>query len=87
VPDYSSEGLDLSRSMFGMAWFQTRRAFEESRHRPALREYLIRSTLRSEEEFEALEKETPFRGAGSCPSKPVKWLLRRAAGERHVHRL
>jgi hypothetical protein len=34
------------------------RAFEESRHGLAFREYLIRSGLRSDEEFEALEKET-----------------------------
>jgi len=58
VPDYSSEGLDLSRSMFGVAWFQTRWAFEESRHGLAFREYLTRSGLRSEAEFEGLERTT-----------------------------
>jgi acyl-[acyl-carrier-protein] desaturase len=58
VPDYTSEGLDLSRSVFGMAWFQTRWAFEESQHGLAFREYLIRSGLRSKAEFEALEKAT-----------------------------
>jgi acyl-[acyl-carrier-protein] desaturase len=55
VPDYSSRALDLSRSIFGMAWFQTRWAFEESRHGLAFREYLRRSGLRSPAEFEALE--------------------------------
>lgn len=58
VPDYSSEGLDLSRTLFGMAWFQTRWAFEESKHGLAFREYLTRSGLRSEAEFAALERET-----------------------------
>jgi acyl-[acyl-carrier-protein] desaturase len=55
VPDYSSNGLQLVRSMFGMAWFQTRWAFEESRHGLVFREYLTRSGLRSEAEFAALE--------------------------------
>jgi acyl-[acyl-carrier protein] desaturase len=55
VPDYSSKGLEMVRSMFGMAWFQTRWAFEESKHGLVFREYLTRSGLRSETEFEALE--------------------------------
>ncbi len=58
VPDYSSKGLDLSRSMFGMAWFQTSWAFEESRHGLVFREYLTRSGLRSSAQFEALETGT-----------------------------
>jgi acyl-[acyl-carrier-protein] desaturase len=58
VPDYSSRGLDLSRSMFGMAWFQTCWAFEESRHGLVFREYLTRSGLRSSAQFEALERGT-----------------------------
>jgi acyl-[acyl-carrier-protein] desaturase len=55
VPDYSSNGLRLLRSMFGMAWFQTCWAFEESKHGVVFREYLTRSGLRSEAEFAALE--------------------------------
>jgi acyl-[acyl-carrier-protein] desaturase len=58
VPDYSSEGLELSRSVFGMAWFQTRWAFEESLHGLAFRKYLTSSGIRSEAEFEALEQAT-----------------------------
>jgi acyl-[acyl-carrier-protein] desaturase len=58
VPDYSSEGLELSRSACGMAWFQTRWAFEESRHGLVFREFLTRSGLRSEAQFDALEKAT-----------------------------
>jgi acyl-[acyl-carrier-protein] desaturase len=58
APDYSSKGLDLSRATFGTAWFQIRWAYEESNHGLAFREYLIRSGLRSEAEFEALERET-----------------------------
>jgi acyl-[acyl-carrier-protein] desaturase len=55
VPDYSSKGLELVRSRFGMAWFQTRWAFEESRHGLVFREYLTRSGLRTEADVEALE--------------------------------
>jgi acyl-[acyl-carrier-protein] desaturase len=55
VPDYSSQGLELVRSTFETAWFQTRWAFEESRHGLVFREYLMRSGLRSAEDFAALE--------------------------------
>jgi acyl-[acyl-carrier-protein] desaturase len=55
VPDYSSKGLELVRSRFGIAWFQTCWAFEESRHGLVFREYLTRSGLRSQAEVEALE--------------------------------
>jgi acyl-[acyl-carrier protein] desaturase len=55
VPDYSSNGLAMSRSHFGLAWFQTCWAFEESRHGLVFREYLTRSGRRSEAEFAALE--------------------------------
>lgn len=55
VPDYSSKGLELVRSRFGIAWFQTCWAFEESKHGLVFREYLTRSGLRSEAEVEALE--------------------------------
>lgn len=58
VPDYSARGLDLTRSIFGMAWFQSCWAFEESRHGLVFREYLTRSGLRSPEQFEILEAET-----------------------------
>jgi acyl-[acyl-carrier-protein] desaturase len=68
VPDYSSNGLALTRSMFGMAWFQTCWAFEESRHGLVFREYLTRSGLRSEAEFAALEADT----LGSVWSLPFK---------------
>jgi acyl-[acyl-carrier-protein] desaturase len=55
VPDYSAKGLELVRSSFGLAWFQTRWAFEESKHGLVFREYLTRSGLRSEAEVEVLE--------------------------------
>jgi acyl-[acyl-carrier protein] desaturase len=55
IPDYSSNGIALVRSMFGMAWFQSCWAFEESKHGLVFREYLIRSGLLSQAEFAALE--------------------------------
>ena len=58
VPDYSSQGLSLTRPSFGATWFQVRWAYEESNHGLALREYLTRSGIRSEAEFEALERDT-----------------------------
>lgn len=55
VPDYSANGLQMVRSIFGSAWFQTCWAFEESKHGLVFREYLTRSGLRTEEDFAALE--------------------------------
>jgi len=55
VPDYSAKGLEMVRSMFGMAWFQTSWAFEESKHGLVFREYLTRSGVRSEAELASLE--------------------------------
>ena len=55
LPDYSSRGLEILRSQFGMAWFQACWAFEESRHGLVFREYLTRSGQRSEAQFAVLE--------------------------------
>ena len=73
VPDYSSNGLALTRSMFGMAWFQTCWAFEESRHGLVFREYLTRSGLRSEAEFAALEADT-LASVWSLPFKTARQM-------------
>ena len=56
LPDYSSHGTRMTRDSFGPAWFQARWTYEESRHGIAFREYLTRSGLRSEEQFESFEK-------------------------------
>ena len=73
MPDYSSKGLDLTRSIFGMAWFQICWASEESRHGLAFREYLTRSGLRSAAEFEALETAT-FSREWQLPFQTIaKW--------------
>jgi acyl-[acyl-carrier-protein] desaturase len=61
VPDYSARGLELMRPSFGMAWFQTCWAAEEARHGLVFREYLMRSGLRSQDYFVALEAEISAR--------------------------
>ena len=73
VPDYSSNGLQVTRAMFGLAWFQTCWAFEESRHGLVFREYLTRSGLRSEAEFAALEADTLAR-VWSLPFKTARQM-------------
>jgi acyl-[acyl-carrier-protein] desaturase len=55
LPDYSSGGIALTRSMFGAAWFQACWSYEESKHGLVFREYLTRSGMRSEAEFAKFE--------------------------------
>jgi acyl-[acyl-carrier-protein] desaturase len=57
VPDYTANGLSLLRSMFGHAWFQANWGYEESKHALVFREYLIRSGLRSEEQYADYEEQ------------------------------
>ncbi|HEX5084478.1 MAG TPA: acyl-ACP desaturase [Blastocatellia bacterium] len=55
VPDYTSNAFNLTRNLFGAAWFEASWGYEESRHALAYREYLIRSGLRTEEQYQAFE--------------------------------
>ena len=88
VPDYSSKGLTLTRASFGPKWFQIRWAYEESNHGLAFREYLTRSGLRSEAEFEALEREDLFSGMATTLSDAApNVLLWRASGGRNLYLL
>lgn len=56
VPDYTSNGFNLTRSIFGHAWFQANWGYEESKHGLTFREYLIRSGLRTEEQYAEFEQ-------------------------------
>ena len=56
LPDYSAGGVELSRSMFGAAWFQACWSYEESKHGLVFREYLTRSGVRSAAEMAAFEE-------------------------------
>jgi acyl-[acyl-carrier-protein] desaturase len=55
VPDYTENGFRLTRDLFGAAWFEATWGYEESKHALAYREYLIRSGLRTEEQYNAFE--------------------------------
>lgn len=55
VPDYTENGFRLTRDLFGAAWFEATWGYEESKHALTYREYLIRSGLRTEEQYNAFE--------------------------------
>lgn len=56
VPDYTANGFNLTRSIFGHAWFQASWGYEESKHALVFREYLLRSGLRTTEQYIAFEE-------------------------------
>src|SRR5260370_5200926 len=55
LPDYNIAGVEMARGVFGLAWFQTAWSLEESRHGLVLKEYLLRSGLRSPAQVDKLE--------------------------------
>ena len=55
LPDYIAGGMDVARESFGQAWFHANWGYEESKRSLALREYLLRSGARSEDEMAAYE--------------------------------
>jgi len=55
VPDYTANGFNLTRNIFGHAWFQANWGYEESKHGLVFREYLIQSGLRTLEQYYAFE--------------------------------
>src|SRR5271167_3386609 len=57
LADYNAARVELTRSAFGLAWFQTAWSHEESPHGPVFREYLIRSGLRSQAQFDKFEND------------------------------
>jgi acyl-[acyl-carrier-protein] desaturase len=56
LPDYVSNSFNLTRSIFGHAWFQANWGYEESKHGLSFREYLIRSGLRTPEQYADFEQ-------------------------------
>jgi acyl-[acyl-carrier protein] desaturase len=66
LPDYSFGGIQLSRNIFGAAWFQACWSYEESKHGLVFREYLTRSGMRSEAQFAQFEQ-TVFAGKWKLP--------------------
>ncbi|KJH69465.1 acyl-ACP desaturase [Aliterella atlantica] len=57
VPDYTANGFNLTRTIFGHAWFQANWGYEESKHGLTFREYLIRSGQRTEEQYADFEQQ------------------------------
>ncbi len=51
VPDYTANAFNLTRDIFGAGWFEASWGYEESKHGLAYREYLVRSGLRTEEQY------------------------------------
>jgi len=57
LPDYTGVGNEMLRGVFGLAWFQNAWSYEESRHGLVFREYLIRSGLRTQAQFDNFESD------------------------------
>jgi acyl-[acyl-carrier protein] desaturase len=57
IPDYAAKGIEVTREVFGAAWFQICWSYEESKHGLVFREYLVRSGLRSPSQMAAFEDE------------------------------
>jgi acyl-[acyl-carrier-protein] desaturase len=55
VPDYTANGFNLTRDIFGHGWFQANWGYEESKHGLVFREYLVQSGLRTLEQYYAFE--------------------------------
>lgn len=55
LPDYNAAGVKMLRGAFGLSWFQTAWSYEASRHGLVFREYLLRSGLRTQEQFDKFE--------------------------------
>ncbi|MFD8384549.1 acyl-ACP desaturase [Streptomyces sp. NPDC059679] len=56
LPDYVAEGLNVVRESFGQAWFQVNWGYEESKHALALKEFLLRTGQRTDEQIREFEK-------------------------------
>jgi acyl-[acyl-carrier-protein] desaturase len=56
LPDYVSQGINVMRESFGQAWFMANWGYEESKHSLALREYLVRTGMRTAAQITAYEQ-------------------------------
>jgi acyl-[acyl-carrier-protein] desaturase len=56
LPDYVSGGINVVRETFGQAWFNANWGYEESKHAFSLREWLVRSGQRTQEQMREFEK-------------------------------
>jgi acyl-[acyl-carrier-protein] desaturase len=58
IPDYTTDGLQHAREIYGLAWFHLSWGYEESKHSLCFRKYLIESGLCSYDEYIEFEKKT-----------------------------
>ncbi|MGQ0762803.1 MAG: acyl-ACP desaturase [Acidobacteriota bacterium] len=56
VPDYTANGFNMTRTIFGHAWFEANWGYEESKHGLTFREYLLQSGMRTPEQYAAYEQ-------------------------------
>jgi acyl-[acyl-carrier-protein] desaturase len=73
VPDYVLQGLNSTRSCFGQAWFVANWGYEESKHALVFREYLIRSGLRTQQQYDAYEDQI-FSRQWQSPAKTMRQI-------------
>ena len=57
IPDYTKNGLNLSREIFGQAWFHLCWGYEESKHALVFREYMLRAGLRTLDQYMDYEEQ------------------------------
>jgi acyl-[acyl-carrier-protein] desaturase len=93
LPDYVAQGINVVRDRFGQAWFQANWGYEESKHAFALREWLVRSGKRTQEQWEDFEasvfKNTWNRPFGTarqmtcygCIQEQATWMIYRKQKE------
>jgi acyl-[acyl-carrier-protein] desaturase len=51
IPDYTLNGLALSREVYGQAWFHLCWGYEESKHSLVFRQYLLKAGLRTLDQY------------------------------------
>jgi acyl-[acyl-carrier-protein] desaturase len=56
LPDYTVGSVQVTRQIFGAAWFQACWSYEESKHGLVFREYLTRSGMRTATQFAQFEE-------------------------------
>ena len=83
LPDYTSKILPVVRSCRGRTWFYANWGYEESKHSLALRDWLLLSGQRSEEQIRDLEG-VVFSGAWNLPHDSHLGMLAYAMVQEHA---
>jgi len=83
LPDYTSRILPVVRACRGRSWFYANWGYEESKHSLVLRDWLLQSGHRSEEQMADLEKRV-FEGAWNLPHDSHLGMLAYAMVQEHA---